>query len=136
MQYSVIDFHTHPFIETKDNICIHKECFPMDIDNTRTMMQSLGVEHICGSVISTLPLQNGESIWDRLQENNRTALQLKEKYQDFYTVGFHIHPDYKQQSFDEIQKMSALGVKILGELVPYMHDYSGYTHKHFDEIIE
>ena len=136
MDYKIIDFHTHPFLNASENICNHKQFFTMDVDTTRETFEKLGVSHICGSVISVEPLKENESIWDRVQANNQTALTLAKYYQGFYIPGFHIHPDYKTESLNEIEKMSGLGVKILGELVPYIHHYQGYAHKNLDEILD
>lgn len=136
MEYKIIDFHTHPFLESKDNICNHKECFTMTADTTKKTFENLGVSHICGSVISTSLLQENESVWDRVQQNNQTALDLQKYYQGFYIPGFHVHPDYKTESLKEIEKMHAAGVKIVGELVPYIHHYDGYGHKNLDELLD
>lgn len=136
MKYQIIDFHTHPFIKKEENICNHKDFFPMDANITRKTFKKLGVCHICGSVISVEPLKDGESIWDRIQENNKMAIALANYYQGFYIPGFHIHPDYKIESIKEIEKMSGFGMKILGELVPYIHHYQGYAHKCLDEILD
>ena len=136
MQYEIIDFHTHPFFENKDNICNHKAFLSMNADTGRELFRTLGISKICGSVISVEPLKEGESIWDRIKENNDTALKLREYYQGFYVPGFHIHPDYIQESIAELERMAKLNVKLMGELVPYIHHYKGFTQKGMDELIE
>ncbi len=38
--FEVIDFHTHPFRRDADNICSHKECFPMSAETTLRLMDA------------------------------------------------------------------------------------------------
>ena len=56
---------------------------------------------------------------ERDKKNNDTALELKKVYGDFYIPGFHIHPAYQEESVSEIKRMDKLGIKLIGELVPY-----------------
>ena len=74
--------------------------------------------------------------WDAVAASNAAALRLKEQYGDFYVPGFHVHPDYVQKSCDEIERMSKLGVRLIGELVPYLHGWRDYSCKGFDEILD
>ena len=131
----IIDFHTHPFIDASTNICSHKNYCNMTADTTLADLKKLGIVKICGSVIK-MPFEKGINIWQQLQNANNIALTLKEKYGDFYEVGFHVHPHFVKESIAEIERMSKLGVKIVGELVPYMHGWSDYSCKEFGEIIE
>ncbi len=143
MDFEIIDFHTHPFTENAENICRHIEYCDMSIENTPIYLKSLGIKHICGSVLnSKKTFHEGTSVWDRLVISNNTALQLAEKYEGFYIPGFHVHPGYVRESCEEIERMAKLGVRLIGELVPYMDDWSpagqptDYTTKEFDEILD
>ena len=138
MSYEIIDFHTHPFTDPDSNICNYKENSGMSIDDTKGYLQGLGIHRICGSVICRNRPQETiyETPWDAISESNRRALMLRDTYGDFYIPGIHVHPDYVQQSCEEIQRMSRLGIRLIGELVPYMHDWSNYTCKAFDEILD
>ena len=131
----IIDFHTHPFVDGSTNICSHKEYCNMSAESTLCDLKKLGVVKICGSVIK-LPFNKESTVWQQLEDANNIALGLKEKYGDFYEVGFHVHPDYVKESISEIERMSKLGVKIVGELVPYMHGWEDYSCKGLGEIIE
>ena len=56
MQYKdfeIIDFHIHPFLEEKNNICSHIPYCRMSADGTKRIFDNLGVSHICGSVLTT-----------------------------------------------------------------------------------
>ena len=67
--------------------------------------------------------------------NNR-ALELKKQYDGFYIPGFHVHPDYVEESCAEIERMHNIGVTLIGELVPYLHNWRDYSLKSFDEILD
>ena len=136
MNFEIIDFHTHPFLEAKENICQHKELFEMNADKTTDTFTKLGVSKICGTVIRRINAGENETAWECLCECNEKALMLKEQYGDFYIPGFHIHPDYVEESINEIRKMSARGIKLIGELVPYMHSWSGYVSNEFSQILD
>jgi predicted TIM-barrel fold metal-dependent hydrolase len=138
MKFEVIDFHTHPFPEAVNNICSHKDVIDMDKDHILSLMDKLGISKFCGSVISSYhpkTYQDGESEWTRIQEQNNIALQLQKYYKGRYIPGFHIHPDFVEESIKEIDKMKGLGVNLIGELVPYMHNYS-MTCNALDEILD
>lgn len=108
----------------------------MSIQNTATTMKGLGIKTICGSVIEVSPLKDGETWWDRVRTCNDSALKLKEIYDDFYIPGFHIHPDYPQDSIIEINKMYDNGIRLIGELVPYLMGYMNYHTPGLDKIVE
>ena len=61
---------------------------------------------------------------------------LQKQYGGFYVPGFHVHPDYVKESCGEIERMHSLGIRLMGELVPYMHGWSDYSCKAFDEILD
>ena len=90
MSFEIIDFHTHPFINERNNICSHINFCGMSVDNTREIFKSLEVSKICGSVISF----SQKHSWSDIQANNDEALKLKDLYDGFYIPGFHVHPNY------------------------------------------
>lgn len=137
MQYEVIDFHTHPFQNSQQNICQYQDGSGMSTQKTIEYLQSLGISRICGSVLcyNTDTFHYG-SQWDCISQSNRNALELAEYYDGFYIPGFHVHPDYVQKSCEEIERMSKLGVKLIGELVPYLHGWQNYSSKAMDEIFD
>lgn len=136
MNYEIIDFHTHPFPTNEYNICNHIANCDMSVENTKKMMDKLGVSKICGSVIENAPLRENETWWDRVRACNDFALKLKAIYGDFYIPGFHIHPDFPEESLQEIDRMYAEGVRLIGELVPYMMGYNEYNTPIFNKLID
>ncbi len=138
MKFEVIDFHTHPFPETVNNICSHKDVLDMDKDHILKLMDKLNISKFCGSVISSYHPKTyvkGESEWTRIQEQNNCAIKLQKYYNGRYIPGFHIHPDFVEESIKEIDRMKGLGVNLIGELVPYMHNYS-MDNDALDEILD
>lgn len=134
MNYEIIDFHTHPFIEDKNNICNYPGTSSMNTQNTFDVMRGLGVSAICGSVVE---ISNAAypNIWEKIKANNNTALELKEIYGDFYVPGFHVHPHYVEESIAEIHRMKERGVFLIGELVPYIYAWTDYSENAFSEIL-
>lgn len=135
MSFEIIDFHTHPFWEADTNICAHKEYCHMSPEETRKVFDRLGVSRICGSVISVRKPEERNS-WEIVRKHNDIALQLREFYGDFYIPGFHIHPDYPEESLAEIKRMKEAGVKLIGELVPYLDGWSDYSREDFSVLLE
>ena len=136
MKFETIDFHTHPFPSRKYNICNHIDWCNMSAENSEKTMQGLGVSKICGSVIRVGELKENETWWDRVRECNDAALELKKQYGDFYVPGFHVHPDYVAESIAEIDRMRAQGIRLIGELVPYLMGWRHYHGNGMDEILE
>ncbi len=131
--YKIIDFHTHPFKNDLTNICSHIPYCNMNMENTKRDMLSLGVQKICGSVIRRFEEKYS---FNTVKMLNDQALELQEIYDGFYIPGFHVHPKFVKESIDEIQRMVKLGVKMIGELVPYHQCWSDYSDKDFWEILE
>lgn len=135
MSFEIIDFHTHPFTDDETNICPHKEFCNMGIDDTVDVFKKLGVSKICGSVISIRPTEE-RCKWDEIKKNNDKALELKDVYGDFYIPGFHIHPSFMEESLSEIERMNKKGVKLIGELVPYMDGWDDYSSPEFSDLLK
>lgn len=135
MKFEIIDFHTHPFLDAKNNVCMHKDYCNMSAQETFNVFEKLGVSTICGSVVSVRDEQERNN-WKKVKENNDIALELKNLYGDFYVPGFHIHPGYPEESVEEIERMDKLGVKLIGELVPYLDGWSDYSSPEFSDLLK
>ena len=132
MQFEIIDFHTHPFVDGKTNICIHKEYCNFSINATKEIFSDLGVSKICGSVIKP---GLKELKWEHICYCNNKALELKEIYGGFYIPGFHINPLFIEESYNEIERMHKKGIKLIGELVPYLHSWNDYSSPEFSDLL-
>ena len=134
MAFEIIDFHTHPFLNAKNNICQHTDVVAMSADSTVSLFKKLGVSKICGSVIDCTSC---DDIWQKVKANNDAALKLKQLYGDFYVPGFHIHADFVEQSLDEMRRMKQMGVKLIGELVPYIDKWqNGYASENMSVLLD
>ena len=135
MEFEIIDFHTHPFLDSETNICAHKDYCNMSADETINVFNKLGVSKICGTVISSRNPENRNN-WEKIKKNNDTALKLKKAYGDFYIPGFHIHPSYQEESVKEIERMAKIGVRLIGELVPYLDGWNDYSSPEFSDLLK
>lgn len=132
--FEIIDFHTHPFITPNQNICSNKEYCNMSVEGTKKLFDKLGVSTICGSVLDTK--SEFPNAWAKLKACNDTAIELKAIYGDFYVPGFHIHPDYVEESLAEMERMDKLGIKLIGELCPYLSDWNDYSCEGFSVLLD
>lgn len=134
MDFEIIDFHAHPFADPAHNICKHQDVVSMTEQTVVELYRQLGISKVCGSVIE---LGNNDDRWVKIKANNDQALKLRELYGDFYVPGFHIHPDYVEESIGEIRRMSKCGVRLIGELVPYIDDWSvGYDSENLSILLD
>lgn len=131
MNFEIIDFHTHPFISEEDNLCQHKDVLNMTCDTTYFDMKDAGISKFCGSVI-----KKNTSDFSVIKNCNRDALKLRELYKGDYIPGFQITPNFIDDSIKEIDYAHQCGIKLIGELVPYMHDWSDYSCKEFSLLLE
>lgn len=106
----------------------------MSFETTEEVMKKLGVERICGSVVSFK--KEYETEWEKIKDWNEQTLILKERYGDFYIAGFHVHPSYLEESIAEIDRMAEKGINLIGELVPYLCGYKQYNTENMNKIID
>lgn len=118
MRTGIVDFHTHPFLHPENNTCFFREGYAMNADAARSRLEDLGITTVCGSVIGPV------SGWADIVRLNDRALEVRERWGDFYVPGFHVHPDHVPESIAQVERMAAEGVRLVGELVPYMHGWA------------
>lgn len=131
MDYEIIDFHTHPFLTDRENICSHTAFCDMGAEKTVAFLRGLGISKICGSVIDR-PCES----WADVRRMNDDALRLRDMYDGFYVPGYHVHPGYVDESCREIERMEKEGVKLIGELVPYCQGWEDYSCAGFSAILD
>lgn len=132
----IIDFHIHPYRRVEDNFNFYKEAGALSWNEALEDFKASGITHVCGSVITTEKFEDFSTI----KRLNDEAMTMWDENRGFYTPGFHIHPGYINESLEEIEKMHQKGVKLIGEIVPYMQGWSdgGYTYgsKELKEILD
>lgn len=130
MNFEIIDFHTHPFINVDNCICRHKSTTAVSTDITPIHLSESGIGIFCGSVINKI----GEG-FEREIKANSDALLLREKYGGRYEPGIMVDANFVDESCREIDKAKANGVKLVGELVPHTYGWK-CGDKGFYEILE
>ena len=128
MSLEIIDFHTHPFLKNTENMCFYQGTVT-ESDDFIADMERAGISRFAGTVLD----KSDKSI-NGIVASNRLALELYEKWGDKYIPGIHIHPDHIEASEKEIAIARERGVRLIGELVPYMHDYR-YNHPKMQELL-
>ena len=127
----IFDFHTHPGYDYHDEERGYVTTPPVFTDGLKKM----GVTFCAGTTIhkkdSYRELADFAEIVPRL---NAEAYAFYEMYPEFFTTGIHIHPAYPELSLAEIEKYAAKGVRLIGELVPYMMKWNSYSAPELDEI--
>jgi len=131
----IIDFHVHPFLHKAELTCFYKQCMAFEGDFFKADLMAAGISRVCGSVISFEGIKTTDG-FDRIRQLNRDALSLKEELGEFYIPGVHVHPSFVKESCEELEYMKKQGVKLVGELVPYLHDWSDYSCKAFGDILD
>ncbi|MBD5130809.1 MAG: amidohydrolase [Ruminococcaceae bacterium] len=129
----VIDFHTHPYLCSEEFYCFYPDEFQPSPEQCMNDLKSAGITHICGSVILRKKYTGG---FDYIKDCNDRAFEIKKRLGDFYTAGFHVHPDFVKRSIEEIELRQKQGFGLIGELVPYMHGWSDYSRKDLGEILD
>lgn len=135
MSRTVIDFHTHPYLSGEEFLNFYPECFDPSPEQCRSDLERAGISKICGSVILKKPYGREEG-FDQIRRCNRRALELKRIWGDFYVPGFHVHPDFVEESIAEIEEMHGQGVRLIGELVPYLHGWRDYANPNLSKILD
>ena len=128
----IFDFHLHPgydFHNDELGYEITPEIFVNGLNKN-------GVSFCAGSVIhkadSNRPLEDYEEIVPRL---NREVYDFYLRYPDMVIPGIHIHPEFLELSCKEVEHYADKGVKLVGELVPYMMQWRLYSDKRTIEIL-
>lgn len=131
MDFEIIDFHMHPFLEDADNLCHHKDVLQLSVETTPSEMHAAGISRFCGSVIKL----GKETTFDLIKACNRDALKLRECYNGAYIPGFQVHPHFIEESIAEIDFAHENGVRLIGEIVPYCHHWGDYSCPEFSVLL-
>ncbi len=129
--FEIIDFHTHPFLEARGNICAHAACTGNSLSWFMQTLDKAGITRFCGSVL------NGRtSDLESMLAENRDALRIRDSAKGRYVPGFHVSPLYVDQSISEIRYAAGQGVRLIGELVPYMKGWEDYSCPELSPVLD
>ncbi len=111
----IIDFHTHPAYNTTKQ-------YGYDMTDTLFVeeLSRAGITMACGSAIEMDIMSGNINYGECIRKLNMLSWEYAEKYPEFFVPGIHIHPDFVEDSIDEILHYSQKGLKLVGELVPYL----------------
>ncbi len=120
MSFEIIDAHMHPFLRP-ETMTSHYELAagPSEIGAD---LARCGISRFAGSVI-----RRGIQSFEDIRKCNEDAMELARLYKGQYIPGIHIHPDYVRESCEALETAHAAGVRLIGELVPYMMGWQRYT---------
>ena len=134
-EFEIIDFHTHPFT-VNNNICAYRGELDMSEEDMIPTLRACGISRMCGSIIQTDDRESYPTVFEKQKFANRLALALRDKMGGFYIPGFHINPNFVDESIEEIRYMNERGVKLIGELVPYHDAWDSFAHDGLHPILE
>ena len=118
----IFDFHLHPFIDVKSRIGSYQA--PSDARAFVEHLQRVGITECAGSVIQ----RTDGTDFNKIRALNDEALRFRDMFPDFYHPGFHILPNFIDESIKELDRLRAEGSRLIGELVPYSMGYDKYMH--------
>jgi predicted TIM-barrel fold metal-dependent hydrolase len=95
-------------------------------------LQRAGISRACGSVIERIEADS----FDKISRLNDEALLLRDELDGFYIPGVHIHPAFVKESISELERMHGSGVRLVGELVPYMMGWQDYYDENMAKLYD
>ena len=119
--FDIIDMHTHPF--TAPDTLIGRYWRGGSTADFVREMHKVGIRKFAGSVVRNTC---GPADFAAIRWLNREALRVRDAYPEAYIPGVHVHPGYVEESCAELCAMHAEGVRLIGELVPYI--LGGWTY--------
>ena len=134
--YKIIDFHMHPYASMNQSICKYKEPLGMTPADMAADMERCGISRWCGSVIDTTVA--GDSYnedFSLTRRLNDAAIALAAE-DPRLIPGIHIHPAFPEESYAEVERAYAAGVRMIGELVPYSKGWRDYSDPALYDIFE
>jgi len=134
--HRIIDFHMHPYFTASENICSYKNTLGMTAADIARDMERCGISMWCGCVVDLA--NRGDVVrsdWKYTAANNARALALA-AVEPRYIPGIHVHPAFPEESYEAVKAAHAAGVKLIGELVPYMQGWTDYSDPALFEVFE
>ena len=128
----IFDFHLHPGYD------FHSDKLGYEITPERFVagLAEQGISACCGSVLHKADASREvEAYAEILPRLNREALAFGACYPTLYFPGMHIHPAHPELSCAEITYCADRGVKLVGELVPYLMGWRSFADPVLHEIL-
>lgn len=119
-----LDFHTHPYLESAENIKTYKLPSECGYAMQRAQMEKIGIFAAAGSVII---MGGEEDALTKMRHENAVCMQIFEEHGDFFIPGIRVNPNYMQESCETVEALYKKGVRLIGELTPYSAGGWKYT---------
>ena len=129
MNFEIIDFHTHPFIEEIDNINRYTANAPMSTKIFAEDLAECGISRFAGSVIC-----RRSDYLTAMLDANAHAIKLRDIYGDRYIPGFMVDANHVKESKAAIDTARKEGIRLIGELIPTGMGWN-FTDEGFREIL-
>ena len=125
----IFDFHLHPGYD-----------FHAPALSPKAFVEGLkahGITGCAGSATHKDDMKRAvEEYATLLPRMNREAYEMQLAFPDFYKAGIHVHPDHVAISCQEIEQYAKKGVRLVGELVPYLMGWRNFDDPRLWEILE
>jgi predicted TIM-barrel fold metal-dependent hydrolase len=125
--FEIIDAHSHPFVG---------ECIGAPYGHPKTMeefdyeMKKVKVDYYAGSLVYLRPVTD----YAEIRQLNEDALRVRDKYPS-YIPGIQVHGDFPEESIADMHKYyHEDGIRLIGELVPYLMKTGEYNSPGMIEI--
>ena len=129
----IFDFHLHPGYDFHNDTLGYEITPEIFVDGLRKN----GITFCCGSVLHKADVKRPvEEYLEIVPRLNREAYSFYQTYSDIYTPGIHIHPNFVDLSCREIEYYADRGVRLIGEIVPYLMSWHGYSDPRVIEILK
>ena len=100
--------------------------FPFDVpatyDEFFAEQRRAGITLSCGA----FNIYNDGSDFNVIRECNRRVLEVHAAFPDQFLPGVNVHPNFPEESCNEVQKFHDLGFRWIGEIASYVMNYTDY----------
>lgn len=116
--YEIFDAHVHPFNDPADNFAWYGA--PVTRDEFFAELRRAGISRSAGDVIR----RGDGSSFAPVRAANAESLMVAE---EGFLPGIQIHPAFPRESCGEVEAAHRRGVRLIGELVPYLTGWTSYA---------
>ena len=135
-EYNIIDMHIHPYTSDEQNICNYQGLLKLTKDDIKKDMYRAGISRYAGSVLDASKRGKAYSEdFSIIKKCNDTVLEMAKEDPNLIP-GIHIHPAFPEESINEMKRCHAMGVRLIGELVPYLMDWVDYADPVFSDLLD
>ncbi|MGE4564663.1 MAG: amidohydrolase family protein [Victivallaceae bacterium] len=115
--YEIFDVHIHPFNDPADNFAWYGA--PVTREEFFAELRRAGISRSAGDVIR----RGDGSAFDPVRAANAESLTVAG---EGFHPGIQIHPAFPRESCTEVEAAHRRGVRLIGELVPYLSGWTRY----------